>query len=171
MHADVQRKLIRLLRGRHSQVIVATHSIEIMSEVMPDEILVVDRDRRQATFTTDVPAVQQVIDQIGGVHNLQLARLWHARRCLFIEGKDLALLKRFQDILFPNSEEPIDAIPHLSIGGWGGWQYAVGSAMLVEANVRQNILRYCILDSDYHTAEQIQQRKEEATAKGINLHI
>ena len=120
MHADVQRKLIRLLRGRHSQVIVATHSIEIMSEVMPDEILVVDRDRRQATFTTDVPAVQQVIDQIGGVHNLQLARLWHARRCLFIEGKDLALLKRFQDILFPSSEEPIDAIPHLSIGGWGG---------------------------------------------------
>ena len=171
MHADVQRKLIRLLRGRHSQVIVATHSVEIMSEVMADEILVVDRDRRQATFTTDVPAVQQVIDQIGGVHNLQLARLWHARRCLFVEGKDLVLLKRFQDILFPNSEQPIEAIPNMSIGGWSGWPYAVGSAMLVETNVRQDVLTYCILDSDFHTPQQIQQRKDEAVTKGINLHI
>jgi hypothetical protein len=75
MHADLQRKLIRFVRGLHPQVIVATHSIEIMSEVDPENILVVDRERRQAQFATDVPEVQQVVDQIGGVHNLQLARL------------------------------------------------------------------------------------------------
>src|SRR5438105_5668808 len=43
MHADLQRKLIRLLQTRHPQVIVATHSVEIMSEVEPESILVVDR--------------------------------------------------------------------------------------------------------------------------------
>ena len=97
MHADLQRRLIRFLRGRHRQVIVATHSIEIMSEVDPENILVVDRDKRQAQFTTDIPQVQQVVDQIGGVENLQLARLWGSRRCLFVEGDDLGFMKQFQN--------------------------------------------------------------------------
>ena len=58
MHADLQRRLIRFLKGRHNQVIVATHSIEIMSEVDPENILLVERDKRQAQFTTDTPEVQ-----------------------------------------------------------------------------------------------------------------
>jgi predicted ATPase len=118
MHADLQRRLIRFMEGRHPQLIVATHSVEIMSEVDPEDILVVDRDRRQAQFTTDIPQVQQIVDQIGGVQNLQLARLWSARRCLFVEGDDLMLLKQFQKKLFQRSADPIDAIPNMSVGGW-----------------------------------------------------
>lgn len=43
MHADLQRKLIRLLLRDSKQIIVATHSIEIMSEVDASNILMVDR--------------------------------------------------------------------------------------------------------------------------------
>jgi hypothetical protein len=171
MHADLQRRLIRFLRGRHRQVIVATHSIEIMSEVDPENVLVVDRDRRQAQFTTDIPQVQQVIDQIGGVENLQLARLWGSRRCIFVEGDDLALLKQFQNKIFPKSADPIDAIPNLSVGGWGGWQYAVGSSMLLSSSIGQNIRSYCIFDSDFHTPNQIATRKREAQERGVSLHM
>jgi AAA ATPase domain/AAA domain, putative AbiEii toxin, Type IV TA system len=74
MHADLQRRLIRLLRHRYPQVIIATHSIEIMDEVDPDDILIVDRGKREAKFATDRPEVQQVINFIGGMHNLQLSR-------------------------------------------------------------------------------------------------
>jgi hypothetical protein len=171
MHADLQRRLIRFLKERHPQAVVATHSIEIMSEVDPENILVVDRDRRQAQFTMDVPEVQQVVDQIGGIGNLQLARLWNSRRCIFIEGKDLSIMKHWQNRLFPTSKEPIDAVPNVSVGGWGGWNYAIGSAMLLRNAVNQNIAPYCILDSDYHTPGQIEARKKEATEKGLNLHI
>jgi predicted ATPase len=45
MHADLQRKLIRYLRGLKKQVIVTTHSTEIMSEVSPEDVVVVDRDQ------------------------------------------------------------------------------------------------------------------------------
>ena len=171
MHADLQRRLIRVLKGRYPQVIVATHSIEIMSEVDPENILVVDRDRRQAQFTTDIPQVQSVVDQIGGIQNLQLARLWGSRRCLFVEGKDLALLKHFQNKLFPRSPGPIDAIPNLSVGGWGGWNYALGSSMLLGSAIGQEIRSYCIFDSDFHTPRQIAAREQEARGKGVNLHI
>lgn len=171
MHADLQRKLIRLLRGRHSQVVIATHSIEIMAEVTADDILVVDRDRREAQFTSDVPAVQRVIDQIGGVHNLQLARLWNAKRCLFVEGEDIGVLKAVQDTLFPNSEDPLDVLPNMSVGGWGGWNYVIGSSLWVEGNVGRDIASYCLFDRDYHTKEQIEQRYCEAEQRGVRLHI
>jgi energy-coupling factor transporter ATP-binding protein EcfA2 len=171
MHADLQRKLIRLLSGRYRQVIVATHSIEMMSEVQPDDILIVDRGRRKAQFTTDLPAVQKVIDQIGGIHNIQLARLWDARRCLFVEGNEIGLLKQIQNILFPRSQEPIDAVPNLDIGGWGGWNYVIGSAMFMQNAISSEIATYCIFDSDFHTPDQILDRKEKATSVGINLHI
>jgi energy-coupling factor transporter ATP-binding protein EcfA2 len=103
MHADLQRRLIRIVRSRNPQLIVATHSIEIMAEVEPDEILVIDQGRREARFADSLPAVQRVIDQIGGVHNLNLARLSTSRKCLLLEGKDIEILKQFQNTLTPKA--------------------------------------------------------------------
>ncbi|MBZ5695750.1 MAG: AAA family ATPase [Acidobacteriia bacterium] len=171
MHADLQRRLIRFLSGRFKQVIIATHSIEIMSEVHAEDILIVDRGRRKAQFTTDLPAVQKVIDQIGSIHNLQLARLWDARCCVFVEGDDLSLLKQFQNTLFPDSQSPIDALPNLDIGGWGGWNYVVGSSLFMRNAIGRDMEVYCIFDSDFHAREQMNERLEKAKTVRVNLHI
>ncbi len=171
MHADLQRRLIRLVKSRNPQLIVATHSIEIMAEVEPEEILVVDQGRREAKFADSLPAVQRIIDQIGGVHNLNLARLSATRRCLLLEGKDIEILKQFQNTLVPDADELLDTIPNMPIGGWGGWNYAVGSRMLLRNALGEEIRTYCLLDSDYHTAEAIAGRYEEAARVGVCLHI
>lgn len=171
MHADLQRRLIRYLRDRYPQLIVATHSIEIMSEVEPDEILVVDRKRPKSSFAVSLPAVQRIVDTIGSVHNIHLARLWSAHCLILIEGDDLKILKQFQNILFPQSAQPFDAIPNMPIGGWGGWNYAVGSSMLLNNAIGESVMAYCILDSDYHTEIEIEKRKLEAKERNVNLHI
>ena len=171
MHADLQRRLIRLLMGRYQQNIIATHSTEIMAEVKADQVLVVDRKRSKSIFTTSLPGVQWVFDYIGSTHNIQLARLWTARRFLLVEGKDISLLKQIQNILFPDSHEPFDTIPNMSIGGWGGWNVAVGTSMVLKNAGGQEIITYCVLDSDYHTAEQIAERQKEAKRRGVQLHI
>ncbi len=110
MHADLQRRLIRLLRKRPGQTVIATHSVEIMSEVEPENILIVDKSRRRSLFAPSLPAVQQAIDRLGGVHNIHLARLWGSRQSLYLEGKDIAILKAFQDALFPSSHCSFDVI-------------------------------------------------------------
>lgn len=94
MHADLQRRIIRFLRNRYPQIILTTHSVEIMSEVQPDEILVIDKRKTQSKFASSLPAVQSLIDNVGSVHNIHLARLSHARRFILVEGKDLKLLKQ-----------------------------------------------------------------------------
>lgn len=57
------------------------------------------------------------------------------------------------------------------IGGWGGWQYAIGSAMLLENEAGESIITYCLLDSDYHTLEEISERHKQAIARNVQLHI
>lgn len=171
MHADLQRRLIRFVQSRHKQVIIATHSSEIMAEVPPECILIVDRTKRQSAFATSLPAVQRVLGSFGSVHNLQLSRLWNSRRFLMIEGEDLGLLKPIQNVLYPTSISPIDTVPARSVGGWGGWNYAVGSEMFLQNAGGEGIVTYCIFDSDYHTPKEITQRQLEAKQRGIALHI
>jgi predicted ATPase len=171
LHADLQRRLIRLLKQQDRQSIIATHSVEMISEVTPDSVLVIDRKRRASSFASSLPAVQKVVDSIGGIHNLHLARLWNSRKILLIEGKDIEYLKRFQDILFSRSSEPIDAIPRMTIGGWGGWNYAIGSTMLLYNAGGDAITPYCIFDSDYHLEEDVAARYSEAEVKAVQLHV
>jgi len=171
MHADLQRRLIRLLRTQKHQTIVATHSVEIMSEVEPEEILVIDRKRARSYFAGKQPAVQSLLNSIGSIQNIQLARLGITKRFLMLEGDDIDFLKRFQDTLFPLSQVPIDTIPHKAIGGWSGWERARGCAMLLLEAASDAIQPYCILDSDYHTPKAIEKRKTVAKSEGIQLHV
>lgn len=144
MHPDLQRKLIRLVTRRHAQAIIATHSIEIMSEVEPENILIVERRRRASAYANSLPGVQQVIDRIGGAHNVHLARLASARRCLLVEGDDMKILRVVYDRLFPNSLDPLDTIPNMPVGGWDGWHHAVSSKMLLRDALGAPIRVYCI---------------------------
>ncbi|HMW28892.1 MAG TPA: AAA family ATPase [Plasticicumulans sp.] len=171
MHPDLQRRLIRYLRHAYPQVIVTTHSVEIMSETDADDMLVIDRSQDESRFATSMPAAQRVLEQLGSAQNLQLAKLWHARRCLLVEGKDFRYLSDLYDVLYPDDREGLAAFPCMSIGGWGGWQYAVGSAMLLQNSGGEHIAVYCILDSDYHTRHQMTVRREQASRNQINLHI
>ena len=65
----------------------------------------------------------------------------------------------------------MDAVPNMSIGGWGGWSYAVGSSMLLKNSVGQEVITYCVLDRDYHTEDEVQERLEDARVKGVELHV
>jgi AAA domain, putative AbiEii toxin, Type IV TA system len=171
MHPDLQRRLIRHIRDRFKQTLVTTHSVEIVSEVAAEDILIVDRRRPESRFATSLPAVQRMIDHVGSVHNLQLARLWNAKRCVLVEGKDFRLLCDLFDVLFPDEPDGLATTPSMSIGGWGGWHYAVGSSMFLKNAGGENIHVYCILDRDYHTREQIQERLEQARECSVDLHV
>ena len=115
MHPDLQRRLIRYIKNKYSQIIITTHSVEIMSEVDTDEILIVDRRNKKSKYAGSLPAVQKIIEHVGSVHNINLARLWHSRRCILVEGKDIKLLNEIHRIIFPDKNDNLSASPHMSI--------------------------------------------------------
>ena len=171
MHADLQKRLIRLIKNEFPQVILTTHSIEIMSEVEPEDILIIDKEAKKSSFAINIPAVQRVVEGTGSIHNINLARLWRAKKILLVEGRDLKFFKTIQNKIFPHSLFPIDSIPNMQIHGWSGWNYAIGSSMLLLNSFKEKLVIYCILDSDYHSKDEIKERYDEAKEKGIELHI
>jgi hypothetical protein len=69
------------------------------------------------------------------------------------------------------SEKPFDALPNMSIGGWGGWRLVSGSSFFLKNAGGEEILTYCFLDSDFHHDEQIDARYTEAKTHGVELHV
>ena len=171
MHPDLQRRLLRYLRNSRKQLLVTTHSVEIMSEVTPEETLVIDRRHEESQFASSFPAVQKILEHVGSAQNVQLARLWNARKCILVEGTDFRIISDLFDVLYPEDQDGLSLLPNMSIGGWGGWQYAIGSSMLLRNSGGEHIAVYCLFDSDYHTTAQKANRYQDAKRVDVQLHI
>lgn len=174
MHPDLQRKMCRYLFKKHRQypqIIITTHSVEIMSEVEAGQILVLDRRKSKSHYASGLPTPQIVLDSIGSVHNVHLARLNWARRFLITEGEDSKILSILHHTLFEDSELTLDAIPQARTDGWGGWGIAIGAQQSISNNSGNTVKVYVIFDSDYHTEQEIKERYEQAQKYSMNLHI
>lgn len=170
MHPDLQRRVLELVRDRFDQLLIATHSIEIVSDVAPGSILSVDRRQPESTFVTDLPGVQEVIDRLGGVHHIQITRLFRSRSFVLVEGDDMKLLRILQRVHAPNAP-PIDLVPNGELSGRGGWSTAILTRLPRKNAHGETIRSYCLLDRDYFPDEEIAERYEEAKQWRIDLRI
>jgi hypothetical protein len=170
MHPDLQRRLLSLVRTRFAQLLIATHSIEIISDVDPRSILAVDRSKRSSRFVASLPGLQSVLDDLGSVQNIQLTRLMRAKSFLLVEGKDLRLLRIFQAAAGVGIR-PIDLIPHAELNGRGGWGSGV-AARLPKKNLEgEKIRSFAILDRDYFPDDEVLERYSEARSWSIQLRV
>jgi len=170
MHPDLQRRILELVRDRFGQLLIATHSIEIVSDVDPGSILSIDRRQAESGFVTDLPGVQEVINSLGGVHNIQVTRLFTSRSFLFVEGDDVKLLRILQKTLAPGAA-PIDLVPHGELGGRGGWSSGLPSR-LPQKNIQgEPIARYALLDRDYFPDDEVDERYADAKQWRVNLRV
>ena len=171
MHPDLQRKLIRIIQKRYPQTIIATHSVEIMAEVESKNIITIDKKSRKMSYADDIKAVQKIIDDMGSVSNLSLARIGASKKCIFVEGKDLKLLSKFADILYPQLTESISVLPHVSLGGFNNLNEAFGAAKLFYDETEGSIKCICILDSDYFPNDLLEEKIRLSRENKLDLHI
>ena len=59
-----QRRLVEILRGVRPDIVLATHSVEILGEADAGEILLVDKFQQSARRLRDVDGVQQALEKI-----------------------------------------------------------------------------------------------------------
>lgn len=171
MHPDMQLKILKIVQKRFKQVIIATHSVEIISSVDPDQIVTVDRNTRRMQYSANLRAVQEVILNLGSGYNLSLARLGNTKKCIFVEGEDIKTLTKLQNILYPQNQQPLDQLPTVALGGWSRFNEALGAARLFHDETQGEIQTYCILDHDYHTEQEINDLYTTAKANNLYLHV
>lgn len=95
LHSDLQRQLLALLRNLGPDIIIATHSTEIITEAEPDDIVVVDKRRQSAKRIRDPSQIAGVFAILGSNLNPILTQLAKTKRVLFVEGKDFQIVSRF----------------------------------------------------------------------------
>lgn len=95
LHSDLQRQLLSLLQNLGPDILVATHSTEIVSEAEPNDIVLIDKNRNAARRIKDPTQLNEVFARLGSNLNPVLTQLAKTRRAIFVEGNDFQIFARF----------------------------------------------------------------------------
>lgn len=95
LHSDLQRQLLGLLRNLGPDILIATHSTEIISEAETDDIVLITKSRPNARRIRDPAQLKDIFRTLGSNLNPILTQVAKSRRVLFVEGKDFQIIGRF----------------------------------------------------------------------------
>lgn len=163
LHPDVQRQLISILRTLGPDVIVATHSTEIIAESDPSEILLIDKTNKTAQRLRDINEVQTALNTIGSVQNVTLAQIARTRRILFVESMgEYRLLRRFAERMGLIELAAGNEITAVEVGDTSTW-VRMGSAAWGVARLLERGLRVAaVLRRHYRSDPEIEMMLKEA---------
>lgn len=80
LHPDVQRQLLNILREIDVDIILATHSVEVIGEADPSEILLINKSNHSAKRLKDIEGVQVAIESLGSTQNVTLTHLARTKK-------------------------------------------------------------------------------------------
>jgi AAA domain, putative AbiEii toxin, Type IV TA system len=156
LHPDIQRRLVAVLKEVGPDVLIATHSTEIIAEADPADLVLVDKARASAERIKDVAGVQRAMTVLGSQQNITLAALARNRRVLFVEGDyDFALIRRLARRLGMNDLAAGLGLASMPSGGFGSWERVSVLADGVEQALGTELLIGAVYDRDYFCDEQI----------------
>lgn len=162
LHPDIQRQLLGILRDRRADILLATHSTEIMSEADPSEIVFVDKTRRYGHRLKSIDDIQGVLNRVGSALNITLSRLAVNKRILFVEGDtDFRLLRRFAAKLGLTQLSAGGDMTAAESGGFSNWTEVRALAAGFEKALGVRLHVAAIFDRDFWCDEQVSDMKAQ----------
>lgn len=156
LHPDVQRQLLGIIRDIGADVLLATHSSEIIAEADPAEIVMIDKRRRTGERLKNVAGIQRALETVGSSQNIVLTALAKSRRILFVEGlDDFRLLRRFARKLGNQQLSSGIGVTPLQSRGFGSWQRVTSLASGIAEALGAPFLISAVYDRDYFCDEQV----------------
>ncbi len=172
LHPDVQRQLLGLLREAGPDILLATHSTEIMAEADPTEILLIDKKKQRAERLRDITGVQRALATVGSIQNITLTALARNRKILFIEGdSDFRLLRRIAKKIGLTELSSGLGITALESGGFGSWQKVTTLAEGIEDALGTKLHIGAIYDKDFHCDEEIEHISSSLKKNLVVAHV
>ena len=161
LHPEVQRQLIGILREVHPDIVLATHSVEILSEAEPREILIVDKTKKSARRLQDFVGVQEAIDSLGSIQNISLTELARSRRILFVEGmSDYRILRKFAKLIGLTGLAAGNGLTALESGGFDSWPKIQGFSWGLQGSFESDLKIAVIYDHDYRSDQENSAHRE-----------
>jgi len=171
LHPDLQHRLFHLLKASDKQIILATHSAEIVNEAEHDDIILINRSKKTGRRIGDIEGLQEALFSIGSGQNIHLARLSRGKKILFLEGNDFRLIRRLAARLgYTDLADNIN-ITVIPIGGFSQRQRIENAAWTFEKVLRAEISIAALLDRDYRCPEEIKELTDGVRKTIPHFHI
>jgi ABC-type cobalamin/Fe3+-siderophores transport system ATPase subunit len=122
LHSSLQRVVIEILdelaASESFQVVLATHSKEIINFVDPTRLILIEDSSSTAEPVGDAVTPMTILRSMGDIDNVDAYSFVKNRRCLFVEGQsDLTILGRFAATLKNRSFTGDDRVVAVAAGG------------------------------------------------------
>jgi len=170
LHPDLQRRLVTVSRNLGSQIIIATHSVEVLNELGADSAIAINRALEGGVRFVGGDAIAELAGQVGSGLQLGLARALTRKVVLFVEGQDISILKllagRLGWVRFAN-EQGLAPIP---MGGFSGWPNVSGFARVLN-RFGGGPKIVVLLDRDYRSDVAVQAIEAEIRKDNADVHI
>lgn len=172
LHADLQKKLIKILAvERYRQTIVATHSLEMIADVAPAEIILVSKRYSRSRALSSSAQAQSVMEAIGTNLNIQLSKVAAAGKIIFVEGQDYAFLDQIAFKLGNIAYDKFSKIPHFSVGGMNNWPKAAMAAKAFHDTSAGKVEGVMFLDRDYKPDDVFNSIKTQACKDCLRILV
>jgi predicted ATPase len=170
LHSDLQRQLVALLRDLGPDILIATHSTEIIAECEPTSLLTINKRKSAASRVRDVSQLKRVFTALGSNLNPTLTQIAKTRRVVFVEGLDFQLLSGFARTCGMQRLANRADFAVVQTEGFNP-RRAVDLAAGIEKTVGSKVLRAVVLDRDYRSDVELAEVKADLAKAGFKVHI
>jgi ABC-type lipoprotein export system ATPase subunit len=175
LHSGLQSLVVDLLQDvatrQGLQVVLATHSKEIINYVDPTHIIPLSRHASHARSLERQAGIFHILEDLGAVDNVDLTAMVANRKCVFVEGRDdKRLLTRFATALGSTCLEGDSRVVIIRAEGVDHPEKYVGLDIF-EATVGQPIEALIIRDRDALPQDLVQEMREQADKQGRRLWV
>ena len=171
LHPDLQRKLLRSIRQRFSQYVMATHAVEIINDADAKEIVSVTSPFRVGRRIRSDKEYEAVYQHLGSAANADFARIARARRVIFVEGQDGRIIRKIAALLgLSRLADPTNA-PIIPLGGFSRWRRAEDAAWAFKQVFDLDVAIFCLFDRDYRPDEEVAAFCEKAEQRSLEFCV
>ena len=177
LHTSLQARLASFLEGLAVelgvQIIIATHSRDLIAQVPIESVIPVDSN---ASHMKPIEGFEHLLSEyrrLGAISNMDLALLYRTKRCLFVEGpSDRSLLPLIAARLELDTFTGGNQAVVFEFKGAGKFTMVKDLADLFEKMIGAPLTWYVLRDRDSSTDTMLDHMKEQAEKKGIeHYHI
>lgn len=171
LHPDLQRRLVRLLDSMEAQVVMASHSTELIAEADGRTTVLIDRTRRHASRPRSEREYETLSTMLGTAFNLRLAKSLRSRVAVFVEGTDMAVFRQIARRLSLSALEKEEGITAIPLNGYSNWRNVEPFRWLVQEILPNALKTFVILDRDYRSDDERDRVVQSLENVGVTGHV
>jgi hypothetical protein len=163
LHSDLQRRLLTLLAELGPDILIATHSTEIVSEADLDTIVLIDKAKRRAKRIKVPAQLHEVFSRLGSSLNPQFTQLAKTRCVVFVEGTDFRIFSKYARKLGLGSLANREQFAVIPIDGFNP-ERARNMKEGIERALGLTVRAAVVLDRDYRSRQECSAIEEQCRA-------